>query len=409
MSNMLILIYVFIIMYNPISVFLPYGNYADEVLCLILLVCGLIKFIRGKLVLYINDNTKVFVACGIIFLLGIFSNMIFGYATSMSGILRDMLSTFKFFIVYYSGKYLLNNYENHKLKKRMIFVSKCCIVVIFVFAIVSLFVDVGMGSDIRYGITSFKFIYTHYTYLVINEVMLLSTVMCDEKKNYEYYAMSFATLFLTLRTKAFMFIFIVVAVSIVFFLRKNKENIDLKSLLKKRYIVPGSIGIYLVANSKIQEYFSWGISSSIRLGMHLVGIEIMKDHFPLGTGFATYGTNLSYKESSILYSIYNSLNYQNLLYYGSATMSDIYWPSIYAQFGFVGLVAFCVALFFCIKNMIENTAEVPTVKKAIVCVMVYMIFASTAEAVFSNESGVFVPLFVVMLNCFSNKVVCETK
>lgn len=410
MSNILILLYVFMIIYNPISLFLPYANYIDDFLCLFLVGCALIKIFSGKLILRINTNAKVLLACLIIFLIGIFSNMIYGYAPSVSAIFRDIMNTFKFFLTYYSGAYLLKNYESYVLKKRMIWIAKCFIIVIFLFAMVSLFIDIGMGSELRYGIRSFKFFYTHYTYLVFNEILLLSTIMCDEKKNYEYYVMSFITLILTLRAKAFIYVAVVLIVSCILYFRRSKKNINLKSILKIRYILPIMVVVYLITNAKVEEYLSWGINNSIRVGMHYEGVKIMLDHFPLGTGFATYGTNLSYSENSIVYSMYNSLNYQNLLSYGYATMSDVYWPSIYAQFGLFGFIVFGIALFYCIKSMLDDKHLFGNVKKSLICVMLYMVVASIVEAVFSNESGVFVSIFIVMLKCFpKNDAIIENR
>lgn len=405
MSNLLLIIYVFVLVYNPIMKFIPYGNYADEIICVFLVSWAMLRFLSNKkgMIVRVSDETKIILMCGIVFLVGILSNVVYNYA-NVWNVIKDILGTFKFFITYCSGMYLAKKYKSHRLKIKLIRTAKFGVIIIFLFSIVSLFVDIGMGDSIRYGIRSFRFVYTHYTYLVFNEVLLLTTIMCEEKKNYIYYGMSFAALILTLRTKAALFIVIVIGVS--FFCRDDRK-ISFKTLFKARYIIPLCVVGILIARGKVKEYLSWGVSNSIRVGLHYEGLRIMRDFFPLGSGFATYGTNLSYKTLSPIYMKYGMLNYQDLLYYGGATISDVYWPSIYAQFGLIGGMAFVAALFYCLRGIMNRACWSTATKKALVCILLYMLVGSTAEAVFSNESGVFAPVVMILLTCLPASSKCK--
>lgn len=398
MSNILVGLYVFIIFYNPLYPYIPYGNYADEIICLILMGIALAKWkLNGT---KISKNKCIILILGsVICAIGIVSNLLYGYMQNISVIFRDFIATFKFFITFYSMRYVVKDYYSEKLKTKLMYISKVLISLIFMFAILSLFSDIGMGNSVRHGMRSFKFIYSHYTYLVHSEVILLATIMCEEKKNLEYYVMSIITLFLTLRTKAFLFIVIVVTINFLFYLKRKKRKIALKEIFKLRYIVPMFILGVLVVYTKISEYMSWGVTNSIRIGLHVIGLRIMILYFPLGTGFGTFGTNLSYASNSVLYHMYSELNYTALLNEGYATISDVYWPSIYVQFGLLGCVAYIGLLIEMIKEVFRNDIAVK-VKKSILCVWLYLVTSSMAEAVFSNETGVFFGAFMAILMCF---------
>lgn len=400
MNILLTILYVFLILYNPIQQYIPYSNYVDEIICIVLLIMAVLKFVPTEAIIHTRSNlTKIVTMCMVVFAIGILSNIIYGYA-SVTNIVRDVLGTFKFFITLCSGLYVTKKYKSKRLEISLIKTAKLFVTVIFGFAIISLFVNIGMGDSVRYGLRSFRFIYTHYTYLVFNEVLLLSTIMCENKKNYSYYGMSFATLILTLRTKAFLFVAIVIGISLLFRYRKKMQAISLKKIFKLRYILPLTVVSICIAKSKVVDYLSWGLFNSIRVGMHYEGYKIMLKFFPLGTGFATYGTNLSYGANSPVYGLYHLLNYQNLLDFGYATISDVYWPSIYAQFGVFGCIAFVIALFYCMRELANNNYMKVNVKKAELCIFLYMIVSSFAEAVFTNESGAFAPIVMILLACF---------
>lgn len=167
-----------------------------------------------------------------------------------------------------------------------------------------------------------------------------------------------------------------------------------------------------ISKSKIQQYLSWGASQSIRVGVHSVGLKIANDHFPFGTGFGTFGTNISYKNQSQLYNIYNSLNYSHLMNYGYATMSDVYWPSIYVQFGYIGMIVYVILIIQICKDLLNNAMLNNRCKFSILLILFYMVSASLSEATFSNESGAFSAVVILIIVAISRKnalIKCDCK
>lgn len=405
MVKILIALYVFFIFFNPLSSFISYSNYFDEVLCITFIFGALIKIITRGGRIKKDDKFYVFLIILLISVIGFISNIVYDYMLDVSVIARDYVQTFKFALTFISATYLLEKYKNAQLKKYMILVSKIILTIFFIFGALSIFVDLGMGDSIRYGLRSYKFIYTHYTYLVFNVVLVSSVIMCENKKNIKYYIFSVFTLLATLRTKALMYIAIVALISIIFYFQRNKKQLKLKTIFKARYVIPSMLLIIMLGKTKILEYMSWGMNNSIRVGMHFIGAKIALKHFPLGTGFGTYGTNISYNANSSLYNIagYGYLNYKHLLDYGYATISDVYWPSIYVQFGIIGCILFITSIIFIVRMIVTNQKSDIREKKAMLSIVLYIIVASVAEASFSNETGVFAPIVIAIMMSFVEK------
>lgn len=334
----------------------------------------------------------------------------YGYMPSVSVIGRDIIGTFKFFIIYLVGIRIIVKNNIRLNSKKIISTAKIIITVIFVFGIVNLLVNTGIADEVRYGLRSYKFIYSHYTYLVYNEVLLYSILATEDKRNAVFKIMSLLSIAATFRTKGFITIAFILAYYLLNFAKKKR--ISFKDIFKPVYIAPIGIVCFFISKSKIQQYLSWGASQSIRVGVHSVGLKIANDHFPFGTGFGTFGTNISYKNQSQLYNIYNSLNYSHLMNYGYATMSDVYWPSIYVQFGYIGMIVYVILIIQICKDLLNNAMLNNRCKFSILLILFYMVSASLSEATFSNESGAFSAVVILIIVAISRKnalIKCDCK
>ncbi len=110
-------------------------------------------------------------------------------------------------------------------------------------------------------------------------------------------------------------------------------------------------GLTLAATwNKIQYYFLTGNSDTFdpnavmtfaRPVLYAVGAMILVDHFPFGTGLASFATYASQQNYSTVYFEYGINNVFGLSPGFSAFICDAFYPSI-AQFGFLGLVLFII-------------------------------------------------------------------
>lgn len=387
----------FVIFYDNISRILPGGNYLDESITILAFIAMMfIKMSRSEKSIIKKD--VFFQLCSIIIMvfLGVISNIVYEYVTNVSLIFRDAIGLLKFFITFYSLDFVFNQY-NHS-KKTVIKLAKFMTSVIFLFGIISLFVDIGMGNAIRYGLRSYQFVYGYYNVLVFIEVLLIAVLMQDVNVNKIYYCMAFASLALTIRTKAF--IMIAVALLFLFLDLKHKNSVLYGSFTKKiKFIFPIIIVTFFIARNKITEYLSWGVYNSIRIGALYTGFKIMRDHFPLGSGFATYGTSLSYSSQSPLYSSYNEINYSVMMdpKYGYATMSDTFWPAVYAQLGIIGIILYVYSLYLCYKKITHTNTASDRQKLSCVYIYLYLILCTLSEATFINWTGVIAAVIIAFL------------
>lgn len=398
-------VYILIIFFNNFfEKYIPYASYTDEMLCLLFLVIGIVYVCKDKGRVIVNKEQKNIMLCMfLLFLIGIMGNIMYGYMPFISVIVRDVIVTFKFFIIYLIGRKIIIKNDIQLNSEKLICITKIIITVIFVFGIINLFVNTGIADEVRYGLRSYKFIYSHYTYLVYNEVLLYSVLSTEDKRNVVFKLMSLFSIAATLRTKGFITIAFILAYYLLNFTKKNKKSF--KDIFKPIYLVPIGIVGYFISKSKVQQYLSWGMNQSIRVGVHSVGLRIAREHFPFGTGFGTFGTNISYQNQSKLYNIYNSLNYSHLMNYGYATMSDVYWPSIYVQFGYVGMAIYVILIIQICKDLLKSAVLDNKCKFSTVLILFYMVSASISEATFSNESGAFSAVVLLIIIAISRRKV----
>lgn len=139
----------------------------------------------------------------------------------------------------------------------------------------------------------------------------------------------------------------------------------LKGVNFKHYVtIVVLLGLVLAVSwQKIDYYFISGAGDTTRFDpsavesyarpvLYLTGGLILIDHFPLGTGLASFASNASISPYSGVYHEYGI----DKVYGLSETMSDFicdaYYPSL-AQFGFVGLILF-VSFFIYICRLLKR-------------------------------------------------------
>lgn len=399
-SYLMCVMYLMLIFFNTISMIIPLGNYLDELIALLAFVYMILDRKRiGKN----SEELKIIVGCIGLTMVGLFSNMIFGYVHDISIIVRDVIGTVKFFLAFIGFLYIFGKNKNN-ISKGIIATSKFCIFIIFVFGIMSIFIDIGMGDSIRYGMRSYRFVFDYYNTLLFVETLLVATIMCERKKNTIFYLMAITSAVLTLRTKSLVVVILIITFKI-FETKKNNPIIYGKIKKTIKYVLPVSVLIVLATRNKFIEYISFGKYSSIRIGALVEGWDIFKDHFPFGTGFGTYGTNLSYETGSVLYSMYGRINYSVMFdpKFGYATMSDTYWPSIYTQLGIIGFIIFLYCLFQCVVIVRNRGLFFERNRQAAILIFVYILIATISEASFTNPSGVVSAVMMALLLNVSGK------
>lgn len=395
-------LFVFCLILDIISSHVPMGNYIDEMVSLLALVGQIVFLLREKKV---SKSEFVFILCilGMV-VLGIVSDIYWNYFLGIGVIIKDIVGIFKFFICFAFFNRVVKEYDLTR-KNDVVLISKFLILCFFLFGFLSLFVDIGMGDSVRFGLRSYKFMYSFYNVLVFNTLILLAVLMTSTRANLVYYLMGFSVLILTLRTKAL----IVIVLVAVFKLMDKKKELVKKGIAKKlKFIIPIVIVVSFIVKDKIALYVDFGRYNSIRIGALFTGIEIAGDCFPLGSGFGTYGTSLSYMNGSKVYQLYNEINYNLMMdpRFGFASMSDTYWPAIYAQLGFFGFLLFIYCLYCCFRYVMRASFSKLQNRQACMVIMIYMLVISMTEAVYINETGVTAAIIIAIILNLSDKGRC---
>ncbi len=184
----------------------------------------------------------------------------------------------------------------------------------------------------------------------------------------------------------------------------------IKPSLKMVFIVLilGAVAIW--ANyEKFSMYFITGYDGEVaRTMMYYTSVEMLKDYFPFGSGFGTFGTDASGLYYSPIYYEYG-LNY---IFgcspddYGTATsfFMDTFYPVLLGQFGIAGTILF-------IKFWLIRLKEISTVMiekyKIFMIAFVYLAIESIASGTFLGAQTV--PAMMTLGLCLNikNKKLCQ--
>ena len=140
---------------------------------------------------------------------------------------------------------------------------------------------------------------------------------------------------------------------------------------------------------QIEYYFFSSIQNdSARYQLLVKSIQVANEHFPFGSGFATYGSYYSAVYYSPLYEGYGLSTVNGLRPDGGAFISDSFWPMILGQFGWLGLICYCaalLALFMRIQKMREYSKAIYTSGLSI---LVHLLITSTGESAFVHPLAI---------------------
>lgn len=381
------ILYLVILFSNILEQVIPQGSYIDELLFFVFLLGTAMKIsvVRAGLDGWNRYDFAIAILLLFFLMTGTVSTLLYGKDSPGVAVAKDIILCGKFFAVFLCGKLLFLTADRDKILGRIRKVTRLLVLVIFLCGILSLFVNIGMGDQIRYGLRSYQFLFTHYMFLVYAEAVM-TAVLCTGKDedNRIYIAMALGSMLLTLRTKAVVFC----VIFLMFFLL---EKIG-KDIRFRYYVIAGAAGA-VAAWGKISEYLSWGFTYNMRNGLYMKGISLAMAHFPLGTGFASFGSNLSYEYNPQIYYDLGLDSFQGFEH-GTPVLSDVFWPYIFGEFGVIGFVLYTgmlILLFFSLKEELRGYSEM---MRGANCLFAYLLVASAAEAVFTNSTGVCCALFL---------------
>ena len=379
---------------------MPLADSQDEILavfCLIGIAWALISKRLGQekegLLL------KICLALALVESLGIISNWMSGLISG-TPVLVDAFKLVKLPLVLFYVSCVLRPWEKRTVVANLLLASKCFILLAFLGGIINLAVDVGFSYDLRYGIRSYKFIYENPA--ALNEVLLVSLVLImlgegigkKSKKNKRGLSYSKAWLLLYLLTVAMTLRAGGIGASGILLLSLHFEKKGVRLTWRKG--VSAAFVAFCLGYPQVKEYF---FSETVRSKLLRHSLIVLRDYFPLGSGFATYGSDQAFKHYSPLYVRFGFHHDYALAQETGFAMNDNFWPMLLAQFGLFGAFLYgywlVVQLGYCLKK-----APPGQPRAGALGLIAFFLISSAGNPIFTSASGVFLAVALGLTSDF---------
>ncbi|MGN1337402.1 MAG: hypothetical protein ACI4WW_02905 [Candidatus Coprovivens sp.] len=360
-------------------------RYYDEVFSVFFLIVFFMKSIKKKFIVT-KKIKSILLFSIIILLLGIVSNVLNKQQSNSLAIILDIIANFKI-VLFTVGFYLLfdkNNY--HYIINFFSKLSKLFLILGFVFGVISLFIDLGMGGQERFGIIGFNFIFNYaHIYATFILMALLFILKKYPQKSLIYVILAFFQLVLT--TKGTSIVTAVMMILIYYFIKKQIK------ISRFGAIIPISLITVLLGRYQITTYF---LKESPRKLFLEYSLTTLKKFFPLGSGFATFGSDMAGKYYSNLYYSYGFQYYWGMNPHDYSFLNDNYWPMVLGQFGILGFaLTFISVLYMCsifLKKRCSNE-----VKIGVMVSLFYLLLASLGTTIFTTSSTLLLMIVLIIV------------
>ena len=367
---------------NVFSIF----SYIDEIPLILFLVISLAKITRtGKITIKL-EKRKYIMAIVLFVSVGLTGNLLYQYQP-WNLVIVDLLTNLKFFgaIAFFSMCIEETTLET----KRIPNLAKLLTIVLTVLFLLDRFINI-FPAEYRYGVKSVVLFYGHPTYLAGVCAFLIAMMTIYDASKYKFYILlDLIILIFTLRSKA------IVSAIVYFILYVVIKKLHCK-LKTWQIIVIGIIGI-ACAWSQIYFYFIKLEGQSARSVMFLISFLILKDYFPIGTGFATFASHSAAVNYSPVYSKYGFELIYELRNSATGTFfDDQFWPIILGQTGMIGIVSYLYILLFLFKKIQRLFRVDLDLYMSALFVFLYLLISSIAEPAFNNSVAIPLAMIIAM-------------
>lgn len=359
--------------FSSIKVF----SYIDELITVFLALYLLVNF------KFVMKRKFFIIVFWLVFLaIGYTSSFVYNYQPVFPTLIDGLITSSRFLIGYLFA-YVLFTKAKKDYFGVIIPLTKIMTIVLALLTIHDIFFPAFFEkADFRYFMYSIQLMFGHPTYFVVAVVTLLSILTYDNKNhsNIVYLILCSFMIFVSFRSKAIAFVCLYWLFYFVLFIYKRKINFMYVGLAS------GVVTLGIAGKSIITYFFS-SSRYSPRSILLKDSISLMFKHFPLGTGFGTFGSTMANQYYSPLY---KKLGYNSNFGMSAAEsyfLSDSFWPCIFAQTGVFGTIAFLTVLIYFIKRLFVCFQKDKVGTFAMGTILVYLLIASTAETSFFNPTS----------------------
>ncbi len=389
--NYRIIIVTFVLIYLPISLTLEkfflkdFWGYGDEIFALCMFFYLFTLFIKGKI---LKKDLNILILLILLTLLGLISNWNSKLIDNSFAITIDAFWQWKIFLAFLGAKYIAKRNAKDIIIKSLLNISKMFLIVSCLCGIISCFLDLGMTYEVRYGIPSYYFIFYNegrFGIIVAIALLIILKGTTNKKIRRKYEILALINMILTTKGIVYIIIVMYVLLQILFKYVDKRGNLNLKIL------IPLCIGIIGASSFQIENYLLNDISPRMLLLRY--GIVTAQKYFPLGSGFATYGSEMAARYYSPLYVEYGWQYRYTMGIENGTALNDNYLATIIGELGFFGVVII-IWIFIEIFKQINSINEEFKVKSMILSLFMCMMVAFLATGITKSSIGVCV--FVIL-------------
>lgn len=365
------------------------GSYIDEVLGLASL--GYLTLFNSRIKRY---DLLTFSFIVVILFIGFVSNLFSDVGVLKSSIAIDAITQLKVILSFFFIKYFLSDGEKQATLEMFTPIAKLFCLVTFFFSILTQFVNTGMSPDERYGMHCFNFIFAYNfeyiaTYMIVFGVIVCSNKLTAKQKAF-YYFLGSVSVGLNLKSEALIFTFLFVF--LFFYFRKNEK-------IKPYVILIIAAGVFLLGQYQIDTYLAK--DNTARHVFFEYAVKNANHYFPLGSGFATYGSAEASKHYSPLYYRYGFTDVWGMSPDFRAFLTDTYWASVLGQFGWIGALLMVIVYIRVFVSFTNSNFRFDQKAFLYACFGQYVIHA-IGSGIITSSSGMMG--FIAMALCTQNEV-----
>ncbi len=327
-----------------------------------------------------SNQKRILILLMVITIIGIISNMTQRLIDNYFAIAVDILWLWKIYAAYIASYQICISLKDRN--KTILQYSKYAkAIIIFMIGTVALgqFIDIGTrGEEFFLGIFhQYLFFWNNGIqtgWLVMGCMIPISLVEQRGKRFYAYLGM--AVIVMGLTTSSLVYCWIFCELALLLMIRENK-------VFKWWYFALLGAGVMFFAWADIQTYFVQK-TSGIRITLLQYGVKTANTFFPLGSGFATYGSDMAARFYSKLYILYGWENSWALgRETGRAFLNDNFFASIIGQFGWFGFVLYLIIIYSIYLEI--NTKKLPrrtriTALATVITIAVVMIGSASVKS-----------------------------
>lgn len=331
---------------------------------------------------------KSFLAVGSIFIFyAVYSFYI--HSNSTKGIISDIIIQFKPYLAFFAVYYLCPVFspKQKSLIKKIILILS---IPMFIIGCISLVYPQIFKQTV--GLVAY--------FAAIMTASSLLYYYCSEgtKMDKIVFILILAIGLFSARSKFYGF-FIISVVTVLFFRHISHLRLNFKTLI----IAVLSLSAMLFASrQKLVLYF--GVGKSIdsvpeaymaRAMLYANSLEVFKDYFPFGSGFASFASQSSGVYYSPLYAKYGIENVKGISKNNYSYIADAYYPCL-AQFGVIGVLLYILFFIYIIRKAYQLFLSTQKEKYFVIPFLIigYLLIENIADATFTGHRGFFIMMLL---------------